>query len=129
MTVLDVGQGQSIILQSEGKTYLVDCGGSYDDTAANIAAHKLLSQGIARLDGVILTHFDADHSGGVDYLLSRIPAERIPQRSRFSRIPFRGRAAPREPVRISPQRSVHFFFDLPQGLPAVIPVLRIHAHF
>lgn len=77
MTVLDVGQGQSIILQSEGKTYLVDCGGSYDDTAANIAAHKLLSQGIARLDGVILTHFDADHSGGVDYLLSRIPADAI----------------------------------------------------
>jgi len=77
MTVLDVGQGQSIMLQSEGKTYLVDCGGSYDDTAANMAAQKLLSQGISRLDGVILTHFDADHAGGVDYLLSRIPADVI----------------------------------------------------
>ncbi len=75
MTVLDVGQGQSIILQSEGKTYLVDCGGSYDDTAADLAAQKLLSQGIARLDGLILTHFDADHAGGADYLLSRIPAD------------------------------------------------------
>ena len=77
MTVLDVGQGQSIILQSEGKTYLVDCGGSYDDTAADLAAQRLLSQGIARLDGVILTHFDADHAGGVGYLLSRIPADMI----------------------------------------------------
>ena len=75
MTVLDVGQGQSIILQSEGKTYLVDCGGNYEDTAANVAVQKLLSQGIGHLDGVIVTHFDADHSGGVDYLLSRIPAD------------------------------------------------------
>ncbi len=77
MTVLEVGQGQSIILQSEGKTYLVDCGGSYADTTANVAAQKLLSQGIARLDGVILTHFDADHAGGIDYLLSRIPADMV----------------------------------------------------
>lgn len=77
MTVLDVGQGQCIILQSEGKTYLVDCGGSYDDTAADIAAQRLLSQGIARLDGIIVTHYDADHSGGVGFLLSRIPADMI----------------------------------------------------
>jgi len=77
MTVLNVGQGQSIILQSEGKTYLVDCGGSYSDTAADAASQKLLSQGITRLDGLILTHFDEDHAGGVPYLLSRISADMI----------------------------------------------------
>lgn len=77
MTVLNVGQGQSIILQSEGKTYLVDCGGSYDEDAADLAAQTLLSQGVARLDGVILTHFDRDHSGGIGYLLSRIPADTV----------------------------------------------------
>jgi len=77
MTVLDVGQGQSIILQSEGKTFLVDCGGSYDEDAADLAAETLLSQGIARLDGVIVTHYDRDHAGGVDYLLSRIPVDMI----------------------------------------------------
>ena len=27
VTVLDVGQGQCILLQSRGKTFLVDCGG------------------------------------------------------------------------------------------------------
>ena len=73
MTVLDVGQGQCILLQSEGKTYLVDCGGSDEEEAADAAAERLLSQGIFRLDGVILTHFDADHSGGMKYLLERIP--------------------------------------------------------
>lgn len=75
MTVLDVGQGQSIILQSEGKTYLVDCGGSYDENAADLAAETLMSQGVFRLDGVIVTHFDRDHSGGLPYLLTRMPTD------------------------------------------------------
>ena len=75
MTVLDVGQGQCILLQSEGKTYLVDCGGSDEEEAADAAAERLLAQGIFRLDGVILTHFDADHSGGMKYLLQRIPTD------------------------------------------------------
>lgn len=72
MTVLDVGQGQCIILQCEGKTFLVDCGGDYAEDAADIAAETLLSQGISRVDGIIVTHFDEDHMGGVEYLLTRI---------------------------------------------------------
>ena len=77
MTVLDVGQGQCIILQSEGKAYLVDCGGSYDEDAADLAAETLISQGIFRLDGIILTHYDRDHSGGLPYLLSRVPTDAL----------------------------------------------------
>ena len=75
ITVLDVGQGQCILLQSEGKTYVVDCGGSYDTDAANAAAETLLSQGIRRMDGLILTHGDRDHAGGVPFLLKRLPAD------------------------------------------------------
>ena len=75
MTVLDVGQGQCILLQCQGKNYLVDCG-SYSETyAADQAAGLLLSQGISRLDGMILTHFDTDHAGGVANLLTRVPAD------------------------------------------------------
>ena len=77
LTVLDVGQGQSILYQSEGKTFLVDCGGDYDEDAADLAAETLLSQGISRVDGVILTHFDRDHAGGIAYFLTRIPADMI----------------------------------------------------
>ena len=36
-----------------------------------------LSQGIFRLDGLIITHYDTDHAGGAEQLLSRIPADRI----------------------------------------------------
>ncbi len=77
LTVLDVGQGQCILLQSEGKTYMVDCGGDSDTEAADKAAETLLSQGIHRLDGIILTHFDADHAAGVPYLLTRIGADAL----------------------------------------------------
>ena len=77
MTALNVGQGQCMILQSEGKTYLVDCGGTYDEDAADLAAEMLLSQGISRIDGLILTHYDRDHTGGVPYLLRRIHCETL----------------------------------------------------
>lgn len=75
LTVLDVGQGQCVLLQSGGRTYMVDCGGSYEDDAADKAAATLLSQGVTTLDGLILTHYDADHVGGAAYLLSRVPAK------------------------------------------------------
>lgn len=77
VTMLDVGQGQAILLQSEGKSYLVDCGGDYDEGAADVAAETLLAQGISKLDGIIITHYDADHAGGVPYLLTRIGAENL----------------------------------------------------
>ena len=77
VTVLDVGQGQCILLQSKGKTFMVDCGGDSDTQAADIAAKTLLSQGISSLDGLILTHYDSDHAAGAFYLLQRIPAETL----------------------------------------------------
>lgn len=75
ITVLDVGQGQCIVLQCRGKTFLVDCGGDSDTRTADIAAQTLLSQGISRLDGLILTHTDADHAGAMENFLSRISAD------------------------------------------------------
>lgn len=77
VTMLDVGQGQSILLQSDGKTFLVDCGGDDEEEAADVAAEALLSQGISRLDGIIVTHYDTDHVGGVAHLLSRIRTDRL----------------------------------------------------
>lgn len=77
MTVLDVGQGQCVLIQSRGENYLIDCGGDSDIAAADLAAETLLSQGVSRLDGVIVTHYDRDHAGGVAYLLSRVPADAV----------------------------------------------------
>ena len=77
MTVLDVGQGQCILLQSGGKNYLVDCGSDWPENAADTAAHTLFSQGIYSLDGLILTHYDADHTAGAKLLAGRIPIKAL----------------------------------------------------
>ncbi len=77
VTVLDVGQGQSILVQSNEKYYLVDCGGDSAVMAADTAAQALLSQGVRRLDGVILTHYDKDHAAGLPLLLTRISADKL----------------------------------------------------
>lgn len=77
VTVLNVGQGQSILLQADGKTFLIDCGGDDSMQSADIAAQTLLSQGISRLDGVVLTHYDDDHAAGLPYLLTQIKTDRL----------------------------------------------------
>ena len=76
-TVLDVGQGQSILIQHHDKHYMVDCGGETEEAAADQAVQMLLSQGITQLDGVIVTHYDDDHTGGMKYVLSRIQVETL----------------------------------------------------
>lgn len=53
----------------------MDCGGDSDTETADIAAETLLSQGISRLDGLILTHGDRDHTGAAENLLSRVKAD------------------------------------------------------
>ena len=75
ITMLDVGQGQCILLQSQGRTFLVDCGGDNDEITADLAAETLLGRGIDTLDSVILTHYDRDHMGGLPYLLTRVDTD------------------------------------------------------
>lgn len=74
-TILDVGQGQCLLMQSKGRVYVVDCGGDSDARTADLAAETLLSQGYSHVDGLILTHLDRDHAGGAECFLSRIPAD------------------------------------------------------
>lgn len=69
--MLDVGQGQCILLCSGDRTALIDCGGS-GDNAGDTAADYLQSLGISQLDLLILTHCHSDHANGVPELLGRI---------------------------------------------------------
>ena len=77
ITVIDVGQGQCVLLQQDNQYYLVDCGGDSDEIAASEAAQLLISQGITQLDGFIVTHYDSDHVGGAEELLDIIPADKL----------------------------------------------------
>lgn len=72
VTVIDVGQGDSILLTfPDGRHALVD-GGKRSlsfDSGERIVAPFLRRQGIDRLDALILSHGDSDHLGGFPYLM------------------------------------------------------------
>ena len=69
ITVLDVGQGDAIVVEGpDGRTVLVDAGagGPYRlDAGERVVAPFLWNRGILRLAAVVVTHDDADHAGGM----------------------------------------------------------------
>ncbi len=64
--VLDVGQGTAVLVRTAGHTLLYDTGPALGDNNAGeqIVLPRLRALGITRLDGLILTHDDLDHTGG-----------------------------------------------------------------
>jgi len=66
----DVGQGDATLVRSGGAVALVDLGAEPAPLRA-----CLDELGIARLELVVLTHFDLDHVGGADAVLGR--ADRV----------------------------------------------------
>lgn len=71
-TVLDVGQGQSVVLSSKGRTALIDCGGSGYRDPGDVCADHLNTYGETRVDQLILTHLHADHANGLPTLFRRL---------------------------------------------------------
>lgn len=72
-TALDVGQGQSLVLQSDDATLMIDCGGPYRRDAGSLAANHVESRFRRGVDVLVLTHLHADHANGVAELLYRLP--------------------------------------------------------
>ncbi len=76
--VLDVGQGQSVVLSSDEVFALVDCGSANSwKSPGETAARQLASMGCKRLDYLVLTHYDQDHVSGVTGLLSRLEVDML----------------------------------------------------
>ncbi|MGB7588563.1 MAG: ComEC/Rec2 family competence protein [Solirubrobacterales bacterium] len=73
VSVLDVGQGDAILLQpAEAPAVLVDGGPKGDELAA-----KLQAAGVDGLGAAIVTHDQADHVGGIAELLGAVPVARF----------------------------------------------------
>ena len=72
VSVLDVGQGQSVLLRVDDQVALVDCGGSEGVNAGVTAAGELASMGKYELDYLILTHGHSDHANGAVTLMKNI---------------------------------------------------------
>ena len=69
-----VGHGQSCLLALEGGvTALVDCGSQQRPALAARKVERALRR--RRIDLLVLTHGDADHTAGVAHLLRRLPVD------------------------------------------------------
>lgn len=73
---VDVGQGDCTLIRANGKSILVDAGGSKDeksfDVGKNTVFPYLLDRGIVSLDYVIVSHFDSDHCQGFNFILKNM---------------------------------------------------------
>ncbi|WP_303785485.1 DNA internalization-related competence protein ComEC/Rec2 [Azovibrio restrictus] len=79
VTVLDVGQGQAVLLETAGHRLLYDAGPAYgsDDAGRRVVLPYLQHRGIERLDLLVVSHRDNDHAGGLDSLRQGIPVDRL----------------------------------------------------
>ena len=71
---IDVGQADSILLETEGKFMLID-GGNKDDS--QLVVSYLEQQGVAELEAVICTHAHEDHVGGLPAVLAVYPTKAV----------------------------------------------------
>jgi competence protein ComEC len=81
--VLDVGQGDAILLRHAGRTVLVDAGPGTDGRIADRVIIPRLRRLGADLDWILVTHPDQDHIGGLPAVLRRYPKARIAANAAF----------------------------------------------
>lgn len=80
VTVLDVGQGLAVHVQTATHDLLYDAGPRYGldaDAGERVVLPYLAASGIARLDRLVLTHDDSDHTGGAATVLDGLPVGEI----------------------------------------------------
>lgn len=82
VTVLDVGQGTSVVVRfPKGPVMLADAGGLTGESSLDIGkavvAPYLWSQKIHTVDVAVLTHPDQDHAGGMPFILERFKVRKF----------------------------------------------------
>ncbi len=78
LDVLDVGHGLAMVVRTANHAVAYDAGPSWSDESDSgnrIVTPFLRGEGVARLDGVIVTHADDDHAGGAASLLAARDAQ------------------------------------------------------
>jgi competence protein ComEC len=76
IAVLDVGQGLALLVQTARHALVYDTGPAFGpsaDSGNRIIAPYLRASGIGKLDGMIVSHDDGDHTGGAVSVLQALP--------------------------------------------------------
>lgn len=80
VTGLDVGQGMAVLLETRTATVLYDAGPRYSpqaDAGSRVILPYLRARGIDRIDLLVLSHLDSDHSGGAAAILTSVDVRRV----------------------------------------------------
>ncbi|MEE9494259.1 MAG: DNA internalization-related competence protein ComEC/Rec2 [Gammaproteobacteria bacterium] len=80
MSVLDIGQGLAVVVQTQTHTLLYDTGPAYPsghNTAETVILPFLATAGIDYLDRFIISHSDNDHAGGAAMIVDQINTGQI----------------------------------------------------
>lgn len=78
-TVLDVGHGLAVVIETATRTLVYDTGPRFGqfDTGAMVVAPVVRAGGRDRVDALVVSHADSDHAGGVPGLLRALPVDRV----------------------------------------------------
>ena len=79
VTVLDVGQGQSVVIETSSHTLVYDLGPIFPsgfNTAESVVIPWLHSRARQRIDMLVLSHDDNDHTGGASQFVKRMEVRR-----------------------------------------------------
>lgn len=80
MTVLDVGQGLAMIVETQNHTLVYDTGDKYSDEfnmADVVIIPYLRSHGISLIDKLIISHSDRDHAGSYRELFEQVKINEV----------------------------------------------------
>lgn len=79
-TVLDVGQGLAVLVQTQNSNTLYDTGPDWPgdgDSGVSTVLPALRALGVKKLEDLILSHNDNDHTGGAKSVLAAMPTKRL----------------------------------------------------
>lgn len=80
VTVIDVGQGLSVLVETAGHRLLYDTGpalGPRADAGMRFVLPVLWRRGLYRLDRLLLSHDDLDHTGGASSVLAGVAVAEV----------------------------------------------------
>lgn len=80
ITLLDVGQGLAVVVQTKSHVLIYDAGAKFSDTSdmgERVVIPYLLANKISTIDALVISHGDNDHIGGARAILETLPVQSI----------------------------------------------------